>query len=102
MSSNTNIDTVTDQDDVIIRPWIKRGMYLVNCTALDHDDPDHVYNQILAQGKMPERYGYTHPLTEEFAEFSRADLIKEIVDLRKEITGWARADAMGMLEKRKY
>lgn len=89
------------KDDIVVRPWVHRGSMLVNAEALDIDDPDHIYNQILAQGVEPEDYGYKHPYTEEFGDMSRAQLIKEIVQLRKEIEAWCRADASGMLY-RKY
>ena len=94
-------ETIERDDDVIVRPWIKRGHMLVNALALDIDDPDHIYNQILAQGKEPEAYGYKHPYTEEFEGKNRDELIREIIQLRKEIEGWCRADASGLLY-RKY
>lgn len=96
----TALDTIA-KDDIVVRPWVHRGSMLVNAEALDIDDPDHIYNQILAQGVEPEDYGYKHPHTEEFEGKTRADLIREIVQLRKEIEAWCRADASGMLY-RKY
>ena len=82
--------------EVIIKPWIsKGGGMMVNAEALDIDDPDHVYNQILAQGQQPENFGYKHPYAEEFGAYSRDQLIHEIVSLRKEITSLHRASAAG-------
>lgn len=95
---------MTDPDEIEISPWIRRGGMLVNAYCLDADDPDHVYNQIVAQGKEPENYGIKHPYTEEFEGRNRSSLIVEIIKLRKELEGWARADAMGVLNQfqRKY
>lgn len=86
MSENTEIE---------IRPWIKKGVMLVNAYALDISDPDHVYNQILAMDKRPEDYGIKHPYAEEFENRSREELIEEIIKLRDELTGWVKADAFG-------
>jgi hypothetical protein len=79
---------------VEVKYWVKRGGMLVNTTALDIDDPDHVYNQILSQGKRPEDYGYRHPLNEEFGDKTRDELIAEIVELRKEMDIRERYGAM--------
>lgn len=69
-----------------IRQWVRRGeSMMVNTEALDPDDPDHIYNQILNQGARPEDYGYVHPYTEEFANYSRSELIAKITSLRKEV-----------------
>lgn len=84
---------------VEIRQWIRHGGMLVNAAALDWDDPNHPYNQIIAQGEKPEDFGYRHPLTKEFEGKTRDELIREIAALRKELEGWARADAMGVLRR---
>ncbi len=44
-------------NEITVRPWIRRGGMLVNASALEIDDPDHVYNQIKAQGGKPVDYG---------------------------------------------
>jgi len=81
-------------DDIEIRPWIpKGGGLLVNAEALDIDDPDHVYNQILAQGKKPEDYGFNHPYAELYEGKTRGELIHEIVSMRKEIEALYRESA---------
>lgn len=72
-------------DEMEIRVWVKRGIMMVNTEALDFDDPDHVYNQIKSQGKIPEDYGFYSPRHEEFKYKNRNELISEIVDLRKEL-----------------
>lgn len=74
-----------DSESVEIRRWIKRGIMRVNSDALHWDDPDHTYNQILSQGKRPEDFGIEHPISEEFKDKSRGELIAEIIDLRKEL-----------------
>jgi hypothetical protein len=77
--------TVIYSDDVSIRVWTKRGNMLIKTDALDFDDPEHPYNQLLEQGVKPEDYGYKHPLEEEFGDKSRGELVAEIVRLRREI-----------------
>lgn len=72
--------------EVTIRQWIpKGGGMMVNAEALDIDDPDHVYNQIIAQGGIPEDFGYNHPYAELYEDKSRGELIRELVSMRKEI-----------------
>ena len=78
------------EDSVTINLWVKRGIMRVNAECLDFDDPDHVYNQIIAQGKRPEDYGYSHPQKEKYANKSREELIEEIISLRKEILFYMR------------
>ncbi len=72
-------------DEIEIRPWVRRGSMLVNTSALEIDDEDHIYNQILALGKRPEDYGYEHPYAAEFGEKSHGELVQEILKLRKEL-----------------
>lgn len=81
---------MADAKSVTIRPWVRRGNMLVNADALEHDDPDHTFNQIVAQGRKPEDFGVSHPLDREFDGKSRGELIAEILRLRVEITAWAR------------
>jgi hypothetical protein len=94
-SQTTQEDPITlDGESVTIRVWYDVGNgWMINTEALDIDHPEHVYNQILAQGKIPEDYGYVHPYAEEYDAKSRNELIHEIVSLRKEIislhkSGW--------------
>ena len=75
-------DMVTE---VTIKKWVKRGIFLLNTEALDHDDPDHVYNQILQQGGKPELFGYRHPMAERFDTMSKDELIKLVLDLEHEL-----------------
>ena len=72
-------------DELTVREWVKRGNMRVRTDALQFDDPDHPYNQLLAQGVKPETYGYKHPLEEEFGDKSRGQLVEEIIKLRNEI-----------------
>jgi hypothetical protein len=72
-------------DEVSIKTWTKRGISMVNTFALDYDDPDHPYNQIVSQGKDPEEYGIEHPLDELFKNYSRSKLIERIVTLEKQL-----------------
>ena len=79
---------MVEEKEAVVRVWVNRGL-MVNAYALDWDDPDHPYNQIVSQGLRPEDYGISHPLTEEFVAKTRDDLIREILELRKEIIGRA-------------
>ena len=80
------------KDQVQIRKWVHRGKMLIATDALDATDPDHPYNQIIAQGAIPEEFGVYHPNSEEFKNMSRTNLINMIVDLRREIEAYARGD----------
>jgi hypothetical protein len=68
---------------VSIKYFVKRGKVIVSTLALEPDDPDHPYNQVIAQGGTPEAFGVEHPRNEEFAGKSRGELIEEIMRLRK-------------------
>lgn len=90
----------SSDSDIEVPVWVKRGTMMVNRSALNPDDPDHIYNYIKdTLGKVPEHYGIQNPYNEEFGDKSRGDLIDEIISLRKELEGWARADAMGAIGK---
>lgn len=86
-------------EEIEVSTWVKRGTMMVNRAALDWNDPDHIYNHIVSLGYRPEDYGIKHPMTEEFEDKSRDELIDEIVKLRQEIEGYAGADAMGVLNR---
>lgn len=43
--------------EVHVREWVKRGAMQVRCDCLEEDDPAHPYNQIIAQGEVPETFG---------------------------------------------
>lgn len=84
---------MSNKEEVVeIREWIGKGAgIMVSAYALDPNDPDHVYNQIVAQGKNPEDFGIFHPYTEEYKDKSRSDLIFEILELKKEIKSMYRS-----------
>jgi hypothetical protein len=71
------------EQSIQIKQWMKVAMGVVRCDALDADHPMHPYNQALAQGVVPEEYGIENPLAIEFADYNRADLINEILQLRR-------------------
>lgn len=81
---------MTDTTSIEIRKWVHRGTMLVNAECLNHDDPDHPYNQAIAQGVRPEDYGLIHPLSERFAGLSRGQLIQKIIDAEKQIEDYIR------------
>ena len=71
--------------------WVKKGIMLVNRSALDGDDPDHIYNVLVAEGFKPEEYGIRHPREVEFEKKTRSELIDEIIQLRSELLGYIKA-----------
>lgn len=66
-----------------IQKWMRATCGWVLCEALDADHPMHPYNQALAQGVDPTDFGIENPLEEQFASYSRDDLIREVIMLRK-------------------
>jgi hypothetical protein len=86
-------EPISEVDEVTIRQWIQKGGMLVNAEVLDIDDPDHIYNQIIAQGGIPEDFGYENPYAELFKDKSRGELINELVSLRKDLESMYRESA---------
>jgi hypothetical protein len=72
-------------ESFFIQVWIHRSPMYVNAYALDSDDPDSAYQQIKMQGGVPEDYGIVNFLHAQFDDYSREELIAEILDLRKNI-----------------
>jgi hypothetical protein len=72
-----------------INVWAKRGSLRVRTDCLPFDDPDHPYNQIIAQGEIPEDYGFEHPkialFEKRFGGLSRPQLYQMIVDLEADV-----------------
>ena len=82
----------SEKDEVEVQVWWKPGGgMMINTYGLEASHEMHPYNQILRQGKRPEDYGVRHPHEEEFETKSRTELIEEIIYLRKELEGAARA-----------
>jgi len=75
---------------ISIPVWIKRGGMLMNTSCLPNDDPESAYQYIVRAGGIPSEYGIEDPLEKEFELKSRAELIQEIVELRKELDGLCR------------
>ena len=73
--------TVTQS--IQIQKWMRASCGWILCEALDWDHPMHPYKQALAQGVDPTAFGIANPLEEQFADYSRDDLIREIITLRK-------------------
>lgn len=76
---------------VEIQRWVKRGGMLLNCEALEISDPDHIYNQIVRQGGIPELFGFEHPDARRFDGMTRHDLIARILELEAENLAMQRA-----------
>ena len=71
--------------EIEIKMWIGGGGIATNAYALDWDHPMHPYNQAIDQGVEPEAYGIKSPLHEEFEDWSRSKLMREIMELRKDL-----------------
>lgn len=65
--------------------YVKKGEMLYLREALSHKDPDNLYNYLELNGFKPEEYGVEHPLTEQYASYSRGDLIEELVKIKEEL-----------------
>ena len=81
-------DIKNKTESVNIKTFVSRGDMLINSACLPIDDPDHVYNQIKAQGLKPEDFGIEHPYAERFKNQSRQELIEQIIHLEKELTAF--------------
>lgn len=66
-------------------PYVRKGGMLVLRSALHCNDPDFLYNYIKDHGYEPEEYGIFHPAAEEYANYTRAQLIAELVDLKDQL-----------------
>jgi len=65
--------------------WVRRGGMLYNTASLDHSDPDSEYQQIIRAGEDPSEYGITDPMVELYRDKSRAEMVKEICDLKEQL-----------------
>lgn len=74
--------------------WVKRGLMIVNRNALDIDDLDHLYNQIVAAGLEPEAFDIFHPVAEQYKDFTRAQLINQITSLTRDLHDLHHASGM--------
>lgn len=89
LQDDSVIEDVQIVDDVLqYTEWVQRGAISVRRDALDYDDPDHLYNRIVALGYRPENFGVEHPLKLAFESYTREMLIDEIVNQRKELKAW--------------
>ena len=80
-------------EKIEIKVWHKTGGgMMINTECLPVSHPMHPYNQITAQGLIPENYGMVHPHVAEFEKKSRSELINEIVHLREELDAMLRSN----------
>lgn len=82
MTTEANVKKVT------YKPWVTRGIMLINTFSLRHDDPDHPYNQLVEQGVDPEDFGIKHPLEEEYKNLSRGQLLARIKELEDTVVAY--------------
>ncbi|MGL5013053.1 MAG: hypothetical protein ACRC6V_02025 [Bacteroidales bacterium] len=64
-------------------------MYNKGC--LSEDDPEQLYNYLSKCVITPENFGIEHPTTEEFKDYTRSQLIKELLDTRRELAAYHKA-----------
>lgn len=76
---------VDDSGNLHYDSWVTIGTMMYNRDCLSVDDPEQLYNYLIANGIQPENYGISHPHTEEFKDWSRAKLIGEVIKLRNEL-----------------
>ena len=79
---------VDQQGQLHYDSWVTIGTMMYNRECLAESDPDQTYNYLTSNGIDPERYGVEHPLVEEFKEYSRSQLIQEIVAVRRELLAY--------------
>ena len=77
--------TVDENGMLSYERYVRKGGMLILREALELDDPDQLYNYLVRSGFEPERYGIYHPAAEEYAGHTRAQLIQELVSLKKEL-----------------
>jgi hypothetical protein len=68
-----------------ISHYVVRNGVSIEAKTLDWNDKDHPYNQIKNQGGNPEEFGYLHPMEKDFAGKSKAEIIEEVISLRREL-----------------
>lgn len=76
---------MSEPETVTIKEWYSTGNISIRTDALGPDHPMHPYNQLLAQGVVPEHYGVENPYSERFDGKTRGELIDRIIQLENEI-----------------
>lgn len=82
---------VDDKGILHYDPWVTIGTMKYNRDCLSVDDPNQTWNYLVFNGIDPQQYGIEHPHEEEFKDWSRAKLINELVNVRKEFEAYLRA-----------
>lgn len=68
--------------------WVTIGTMMYNRECLAESDPDQLYNYLVSHGIEPENYGIEHPLVEEFKDYTRSQIIQELVAVRRELLAY--------------
>lgn len=77
------MDKKDTPETIEVPMWVKRGEMLYRRDALGIDDPDQTFNYIRDKYDVdPRDYGIENPRDKEFENYSRNDLIDEILALR--------------------
>jgi hypothetical protein len=71
--------------------WVTLGTMMYNRECLAESDPNQLYNYLTSCGVEPENYGIEHPLVEEFKDYTRSQIIQELVALRRELLAYQQA-----------
>lgn len=78
---------IDNQGQLFYSQWVSKGMVMkVDRDCLDHDDPEHLYNEIITLGRDPADFGVTHPLAEQYKDYTREQLINMVAELSSEVT----------------
>ncbi len=84
----------SSDQSIHLKRWISNGFLSTNRDALSLSDPDHTYNLALrvleGTGVSPEDFNINNPYTERFKNVSRAELMKMVCDLEREMEAMAR------------
>ena len=68
--------------------WVTIGTMMYNRECLSESDPNQLYNYLSTCGIQPEDYGIEHPLVNEFKDYTRPQLIQELVNIRRELLSY--------------
>lgn len=78
--------------EIDYKVWVCGGVGMINRTCLDASHPYSLYQCLLAMDLKPESFGvYSRHDLDEIRAMSREALIKEVIHLRSELEGLARA-----------
>lgn len=84
----------SSDESIHLKRWVSNGFISTNRDALSLADPDHTYNLALrvleGTGISPEDFKINNPMSERFKNTSKAELMKMVCELERELEAVAR------------